>query len=102
MCECLKFRTARYDSTPYRSDARPVGEAHIVVRPVRGSRQTEHRVTVRQQARRDGVENLVVQCITETLAAGCLPNRERGAVADVVEIGWWRSLWFVQRTISGV
>jgi len=25
-----------------------------------------------------------------------------GAVADVVEIGWWRSLWFVQRTISGV
>jgi len=25
-----------------------------------------------------------------------------GAVAKVVEIGWWRSLWFVQRTISGV
>ncbi len=25
-----------------------------------------------------------------------------GAVAKVVEIDWWRSLWFVQRTISGV
>ena len=29
-------------------------------------------------------------------------NTRDGAVADVVEIGWWRSLWFVQRTISGV
>jgi len=29
-------------------------------------------------------------------------GRRAGAVADVVEIGWWRSLWFVQRTISGV
>ena len=26
----------------------------------------------------------------------------KGAVAGVVEIGWRRSLWFVQRTISGV
>ena len=26
----------------------------------------------------------------------------RGAVAKVVEIGWWRSLWLVQRAISGV
>jgi hypothetical protein len=25
-----------------------------------------------------------------------------GAVAKVVEIGWRRSLWFVERTISGV
>src|SRR4051812_33958717 len=25
-----------------------------------------------------------------------------GAVGDVVEMGWWRSLWLVQRAISGV
>ncbi len=30
------------------------------------------------------------------------PEVMAGAVAKVVEIGWWRSLWFVQRTISGV
>ncbi len=31
-----------------------------------------------------------------------LERRRGGAVAKMVEIGWWRSLWFVQRTISGV
>jgi len=66
-------------------DSDPIHERFMSLSPHLSER--ERRLFVATEARAAGYGGI---------AAGV------GAVADVVEIGWWRSLWFVQRTISGV
>ncbi len=50
-CECIKFRTVAYDSTPYDSDARPITSIVMIPKAVAAQLAAERRAVPAQAGR---------------------------------------------------